>query len=81
MAGLVLMWAVIFFALLSAVSYFRKFWHKVDARIKKRRRRELLALEQKRQRELLRQRGSLGGVPSDLGATGGATIWKPPEVN
>ena len=30
--GKLLMWGVIFFALLSAVSYFRKFWHKVDER-------------------------------------------------
>src|SRR5580704_12460013 len=40
--GRVLMWGVIFFALISAVSYFRKFWRKVDERIKKRRRNELL---------------------------------------
>jgi len=58
--GLWLMWAVIFFALLSAVSYFRKFWRKVDARVKKRRRRELLLLERKRQQELMAQRGSRG---------------------
>ena len=74
--GLWLMWAVIFFALASAISYFRKFWHKVDARTKRRRRHELLTLERKRQRELLRQRGSRGSS-----ATGGATIWKPPGVN
>ena len=75
-AGLWLMWAVIFFAIASAVSYFRKFWRKVDERVKKRRRRELLMLERKRQRELMRQRGSTSG--GDLGA---ATIWKPPEVS
>jgi CDP-diacylglycerol--glycerol-3-phosphate 3-phosphatidyltransferase len=39
------MWCVVFFALLSAVGYFRKFWRKVDDRIKGRRRRELLTLE------------------------------------
>ena len=72
----VLMWVVIFFAILSAISYFRKFWHKVDERIKMRRRNELLQLERKRQRALMRQRGSIKGA--DLGA---ATIWKPPEVN
>jgi CDP-diacylglycerol--glycerol-3-phosphate 3-phosphatidyltransferase len=72
----VLMWIVIFFAILSAISYFRKFWHKVDERIKKRRRNELLQLERKRQRAMMRQRGS--GKGADLGA---ATIWKPPEVN
>jgi CDP-diacylglycerol--glycerol-3-phosphate 3-phosphatidyltransferase len=74
-----LMWTVIFFAVLSAISYFRKFWRKVDERVKRRRRRELLALERKHQRELLRQRGhSPGGGDGGLGA---ATIWKPPEVN
>src|SRR5436309_16018683 len=30
----ILMWAVVFFAILSAVSYFRKFWRKIDERIK-----------------------------------------------
>jgi CDP-diacylglycerol---glycerol-3-phosphate 3-phosphatidyltransferase len=73
--GLVLMWGVIFFAMLSAVSYFRKFWHKVDVRVKKRRRRELLLLERKRQGSF-RQR-TRAGKSGDLG---GATAWKPPEV-
>jgi CDP-diacylglycerol---glycerol-3-phosphate 3-phosphatidyltransferase len=77
--SLLLMWAVVFFAILSAVSYFRKFWHKVDVRVKTRRRRELLALERKRQRALMRrQRGSEGSAEG-LGT--GGTIWKPPEVN
>ncbi len=75
--GRLLMWGVIFFALLSAVSYFRKFWHKVDERIKKRRRHELITLERRRQRALMRQRRSSMGKEG-LGA---ATIWKPPEVN
>src|ERR1700691_3414006 len=43
--GMVLMWIVVVFAMLSAMSYFRKFWHKVDERTKLGRRRELLALE------------------------------------
>jgi CDP-diacylglycerol--glycerol-3-phosphate 3-phosphatidyltransferase len=73
----ILMWGVIVFALLSAVSYFRKFWHKVDARVKSRRRNELLLLERKRQRAMMRQRRSSRGKEG-LGA---ATIWKPPEVN
>ncbi len=75
--GQVLMWGVIVFALLSAISYFRKFWHKVDERIKQRRRHELLHLERKRQRALMRQRRASGGKEG----LGGATIWKPPEVN
>jgi CDP-diacylglycerol--glycerol-3-phosphate 3-phosphatidyltransferase len=74
-ASVVLMWVVIVFALLSAVSYFGKFWRKVDERVKNRRRQELLALERKRQRGRMRQRGSraAGGLAG--------TIWKPPEVN
>jgi CDP-diacylglycerol--glycerol-3-phosphate 3-phosphatidyltransferase len=72
-----LMWVVIFFALLSAISYFRKFWHKVDERIKQRRRHELLVLERKRQRALRRQ-----GMSSKGGeGLGTGTMWKPPEVN
>jgi CDP-diacylglycerol--glycerol-3-phosphate 3-phosphatidyltransferase len=75
--GMILMWGVVFFALLSAVSYFRKFWHKVDERVKNRRRRELLALERKRQRAALRRhRGSRGAE-----GLGTATISNPPEVN
>ena len=76
--GMVLMWGVIFFAILSAISYFRKFWRKVDEHVKLRRRRELLALERKRQRALRRQRRQKGSSGTGLGA---ATIWKPPEVN
>jgi CDP-diacylglycerol--glycerol-3-phosphate 3-phosphatidyltransferase len=73
--GMALMWIVVVFAMLSAVSYFRKFWHKVDERIKLGRRRELLVLERRRQRMAMRQKRS----SSALG--GGETIWKPPEVN
>ncbi len=75
--GKFLMWGVIFFAIVSAISYFRKFWHKVDERIKMRRRHELLKLDRKRRKALVRQRMSSRGK-EDLGA---ATIWKPPEVN
>src|SRR6478672_11445029 len=55
LASTLLMWAVIVFALLAAVSYFAKFWRRVDERIKLRRRRELLTLERKRQKALRRQ--------------------------
>src|SRR5580693_6138589 len=65
-ASRILMWGVIFFSLLSAVSYFGKFWRKVDERVKNRRRRELLALERRRQRARMRHRGS---APGSLGAT------------
>jgi CDP-diacylglycerol--glycerol-3-phosphate 3-phosphatidyltransferase len=67
---------VVFFSLVSAVSYFGKFWHKVDESVKNRRRRELLTLERKRQRAMIRQRRS-----SSTGGSLGGTIWKPPEVN
>ncbi len=80
--GMILMWTVVGFAVLSAASYFGKFWHKVDEGVKKRRRRELLHLERKRQRELMRRQRGLGdsvGGPG-LGAYEG-TIWKPPGVN
>jgi CDP-diacylglycerol---glycerol-3-phosphate 3-phosphatidyltransferase len=77
--AMALMWIVVFFSMLSAISYFRKFWRKIDERVKKRRRRELLDLEQKRQRELMGQMGQRG---TSGGAEGlGATIWKPPEVS
>jgi CDP-diacylglycerol--glycerol-3-phosphate 3-phosphatidyltransferase len=82
--GMFLMWGVVFFALLSAISYFHKFWRKVDEGVKKRRRRELLQLERKQQRTRVRrrQRGLMGESPegAGLGASGG-TILKPPEVS
>ena len=75
--GMILMWGVVFFALLSAFSYFGKFWHKVDEGVKNRRRRELLTLERKRQRAAVRRhKGSRGA-----GGLGTATISNPPEVN
>ncbi len=45
------MWCVLVFTLLSAAMYFRKFWRKVDERVKLRRRRELLLLEKRRRRK------------------------------
>ncbi|MBZ5575237.1 MAG: CDP-diacylglycerol--glycerol-3-phosphate 3-phosphatidyltransferase [Acidobacteriia bacterium] len=85
--GMILMWGVVFFAMLSAISYFRKFWRKVDESIKKRRRRELLQLERKSQRaQLRRQRGSGESVGKSVGGaaglgTSGGRILKPPEVS
>jgi CDP-diacylglycerol---glycerol-3-phosphate 3-phosphatidyltransferase len=78
--SMLLMWVVVFFSVVSAFTYFNKFWRKVDGRIKVRRRRELLTLERKRQRDQMRQRGStrapgLGAAPAP------PTAWKPPEVN
>jgi CDP-diacylglycerol--glycerol-3-phosphate 3-phosphatidyltransferase len=54
--GKVLMWGVVFFATVSAFSYFRKFWRKIDQRVKRRRRRELFVIEKQRRLEKLRQR-------------------------
>jgi CDP-diacylglycerol--glycerol-3-phosphate 3-phosphatidyltransferase len=48
--AMVWMWGVMVFGLASAVDYFHKFWRKVDIRIKKRRRRELLRAERRRKR-------------------------------
>jgi CDP-diacylglycerol--glycerol-3-phosphate 3-phosphatidyltransferase len=56
MPGIVLMWGVVFFAIVSAMSYFRKFWRKIDQRVKRRRRRELLMIEKERKLEALRKR-------------------------
>ena len=75
--GVILMWIVVFFSVVSAASYFGKFWHKIDERVKNRRRRELLVLERRRQKAILRQRGGNAGEEG----FGAATIWKPPEVN
>ena len=74
--GLAMTWVVIFFALASAVSYFNKFWRKVDERVKLRRRRELLHLERRRQKALRRQHRTQG--PTDLGP---ASAFKPPKVS
>jgi CDP-diacylglycerol--glycerol-3-phosphate 3-phosphatidyltransferase len=41
------LWGVVLFSVASAVGYFRKFWKKVDVRVKRRRRRELLTMERK----------------------------------
>ncbi len=56
-----MMWGVVVFSIASAVDYFRKFWRKVDVRVKKRRRRELIRLERRerrQRREALAQSGS-----------------------
>lgn len=51
--AMVWMWGVVIFGLASAVGYFRKFWWKVDDRIKLRRRREILKIE-RQQKKLAR---------------------------
>ncbi|HYP08607.1 MAG TPA: CDP-diacylglycerol--glycerol-3-phosphate 3-phosphatidyltransferase [Bryobacteraceae bacterium] len=47
------MWVVVILSVVSAMLYFRKFWHKVDDQVKLRRRRELI-LKQARQRRSAR---------------------------
>ena len=54
------LWGVVFFAMASAVQYFRKFWRKVDNQVKSRRRRELLRFEKRRSRAMAR-----GATPAD----------------
>lgn len=51
--ALALMWVVVGITVASAVGYFRSFWRKVDVRVKRRRRRELI-VEQARQRRAAR---------------------------
>lgn len=45
------MWGVVVFGMASAIQYFRKFWRKVDDKIKLRRRKELLRIERQRQKQ------------------------------
>ena len=59
--GRILLWAVVFFALVSMAQYFREFWRKLDSSVKNRERRQLRILERRRQwaaarRELRRLR-------------------------
>ncbi len=51
-----MMWVVVVFAILSALGYFRKFWRKIDVRVKKRRRQELLRMERRRKLAALSER-------------------------
>jgi CDP-diacylglycerol---glycerol-3-phosphate 3-phosphatidyltransferase len=46
----ILLWAVVFFALVSMIQYFREFWSKLDSSIKYRERRRHKILERRRQR-------------------------------
>jgi len=68
-----MMWVVVLFAMLSAIGYFRKFWRKVDVRIKTRRRRELLRIERRRKLSEMGQRrpASSGGAAVESSGVGG----------
>ncbi len=48
--GRLMLWAVVIFALLSMIQYFREFWSKLDSSIKHREYRRLRILERRRQR-------------------------------
>jgi CDP-diacylglycerol---glycerol-3-phosphate 3-phosphatidyltransferase len=50
-----LLWAVVFFALISMVQYFREFWDKLDSNIKFREKRRLRIMERRRQRAAQRK--------------------------
>ncbi len=50
------LYLVVFFSIWSAISYFNKFWRKVDISTKQRRRQELLMAERERRRTLLTER-------------------------
>ena len=53
-AARICLWGAMAFALVSAAEYFRQFWHKVDERVKARRRTELLQLETERRKASMR---------------------------
>jgi CDP-diacylglycerol--glycerol-3-phosphate 3-phosphatidyltransferase len=48
--GLLAMWVVVIFGIVSAADYFRKFWRTVDDQVKRRRRREFLVMERQKKR-------------------------------
>jgi CDP-diacylglycerol--glycerol-3-phosphate 3-phosphatidyltransferase len=73
--AMILMWGVVVFALLSAISYFRKFWRGIDEKIKKRRRRELLRIERRRKMMEVRHSGpGTGAGAAGAGLGGGSRI-------
>lgn len=53
--GIFATWLVVLFAIISAVEYFRKFWRRVDIRLKVRRRRERLLLLRKQRKDVAAQ--------------------------
>jgi CDP-diacylglycerol--glycerol-3-phosphate 3-phosphatidyltransferase len=84
------LYVVVFFSLWSAVSYFNKFWRKIDIRTKQGRRQELLIAERTRRRLLLAQRreamrnrrrmAKAGRTPVGPGDLSGRTPDLPPSV-
>ncbi len=47
-AAILSMWAVVILSVVSALMYFRKFWRKIDDKVKRRRRRELITQAKQR---------------------------------
>src|SRR5579871_5340452 len=64
--GLLAMWAVVLFGIVSAADYFRKFWRRVDDEVKLRRRNELLALEREKKRRTKRAARPSGALSRPL---------------
>ena len=62
--GVIAMWTVMLFGIVSAADYFLKFWRRVDDKVKLRRRRELLRLERQEARAAALRRNA----PAPLGS-------------
>ena len=62
--ALAAMWVVVVVSVASALFYFRQFWHKVDVRVKQRRRRELLVKQGREKR-----RSAASGAAASSSAT------------
>jgi CDP-diacylglycerol--glycerol-3-phosphate 3-phosphatidyltransferase len=60
------LWGVVFFAILSAMMYFRKFWGKVDEQVKARRRHELLEMERQDLRQARSDKSEIPGTVTRL---------------
>jgi CDP-diacylglycerol--glycerol-3-phosphate 3-phosphatidyltransferase len=58
----VALWAVVVFAMASALVYFRQFWRRIDLEVKRRRRRELLALEREERLTTIRRKAEEGAT-------------------
>ena len=73
--AMVWLWIVVVVSVISAGTYFAKFWTRVDEQVKQRRRRELILLERKRKRQLAKGSGVAGGVgpSSPVRVRGGST--------
>jgi CDP-diacylglycerol--glycerol-3-phosphate 3-phosphatidyltransferase len=73
-AAMAAMWVVVFFSVVSAITYFAKFWRKVDEGVKQRRRREIL-MEQRLMRRAQRRRAmAQSGSPVPIDATSVASL-------